>query len=130
MGLRALAAWQWDGYPEFPQSRRNLLVHIVAVPLFMLGNMLVVAGAIALAWWLALTGVMLSAVAFGIQGAGHKGEPVRPVPFSGAGNFIGRLLLEQWVTFPRFVLSGGWSRNLHGHRTEADGARAGAQLKA
>ena len=34
-----------------------------------------------------------------------------------ASNFVGRLFLEQWVTFPRFVLSGGWARNLAAHRS-------------
>jgi hypothetical protein len=26
------------------------------------------------------------------------------------GNAISRIFLEQWVTFPRFVLSGAWMR--------------------
>jgi uncharacterized membrane protein YGL010W len=25
---------------------------------------------------------------------------------------VSRFFAEQWITFPRFVLSGGWSRNL------------------
>lgn len=52
-------------------------------------------------------------VAFAVQGLGHKTEPVPPVPFSGPANVVGRVLVEQWVTFPRFVLSGKWSRNVH-----------------
>jgi hypothetical protein len=39
-------------------------------------------------------------------------EPVPPEPFTGAGNAVARLLLEQWITFPRFVVSGGWHRAL------------------
>jgi hypothetical protein len=27
-------------------------------------------------------------------------------------NAVARLFLEQWITFPRFLLSGGWSRAL------------------
>jgi hypothetical protein len=34
------------------------------------------------------------------------------VPFDGAADFVSRFVVEQWVTFPRFVLSGGWRRNL------------------
>lgn len=112
MGLGALAAWQWTDYARYHQSRRNLLVHIVAVPLFLLGNVLVLAGLLVLAWGLALAGLLLSAVAFAVQGLGHKSEPIPPVPFSGPANVAGRIVVEQWVTFPRFVLSGGWAENL------------------
>jgi hypothetical protein len=40
----------------------------------------------------------------------------RYTPFDGAGDVVSRLLVEQWVTFPRFVLSGGWGRNLRASR--------------
>jgi len=112
MGVRELARWQWDGYANYHQSPRNLLVHIVAVPLFLMGNLIVLVGLLALSWWIALVGLVLSGVAFAVQGLGHNSEPFAPVPFSGFGNFVGRLFVEQWWTFPRFVLSGGWGRNL------------------
>ena len=51
-----------------------------------------------------------------MQGRGHKLEPMPPAPFTGPWNFIGRLIFEQWITFPRFVLSGGWARNLAASR--------------
>jgi hypothetical protein len=54
-----------------------------------------------------------------IQGRGHKLEPVPPEPFTGRANLLGRLFCEQWVTFPRFVLSGGWWRNLQENRHPA-----------
>lgn len=38
MSVAGLLRWQWDGYPRYHRSRANLLVHIVAVPLFVLGN--------------------------------------------------------------------------------------------
>jgi hypothetical protein len=85
-----------------------LLIHVVAVPLFLVGT-LTLAGAIAEASPLLLgmaVGLVLVAVA--LQGRGHRLEPIPPQPFSGFGNFLARLFLEQWVTFPRFVLSGGW----------------------
>ena len=44
--------------------------------------------------------------------AGHRLEPVPPEPFSGPLNFVSRLFLEQWVTFPRFVITGGWGTAL------------------
>ena len=55
---------------------------------------------------------MLMALSMALQGRGHQREPVPPVPFSGAGNAIARIFLEQWITFPRFVLTGGWWRAL------------------
>jgi hypothetical protein len=55
-------------------------------------------------------------VSIALQGRGHRGEPVPPVPFSSSGNALARIFLEQWITFPRFVLSGGWSRALRGAR--------------
>jgi len=57
---------------------------------------------------LAVLGIVVSVI---VQGRGHKLERVPPEPFTGPTNVLGRLFLEQWVTFPRFVLSGGWSRN-------------------
>jgi hypothetical protein len=51
-----------------------------------------------------------------IQGRGHGTEPVPAEPFTGMGNAVTRILLEQWVTFPRFALSGGWMRALQAHR--------------
>jgi hypothetical protein len=47
-----------------------------------------------------------------LQGRGHRGETVPPVPFSSAGNALARILLEQWISFPRFVLTGAWWRSL------------------
>ena len=35
---RRLVRWQWDGYPRVHRSRTNLPIHIVVVPLFVLGN--------------------------------------------------------------------------------------------
>jgi hypothetical protein len=112
VGPRELAAWQWKDYARYHRSMPNLLVHIMAVPLFLLGNLLAVAGLAFLSWGMALGGLALSALAFAAQGLGHKAEAEPPVPFAGPANVAGRILVEQWVTFPRFVLSGGWGRNL------------------
>ena len=52
-------------------------------------------------------------LAIGLQGKGHRGEAHAPEPFHGAGDVVKRIFVEQWVTFPRFVLSGGFRRALH-----------------
>jgi len=108
MSIAQLLRWQWNGYPRYHQSRANMLIHIVAVPLFLAGT-LTLAAAVAEVSLLLLgvaAGLILAAVA--LQGRGHRLEPVAPEPFSSPGNFLARLFFEQWVTFPRFVLSGGW----------------------
>jgi hypothetical protein len=107
-----MRATQRLGYPCYHQSRVNLLLHIISVPLFLAGNVTFLA-ALAEHWWLAaiaaagLIGVSLAAQAFG-----HSKESVPAEPFTGAINAISRILREQWVTFPKFVLSGAWARAL------------------
>lgn len=131
MNPLALARWQWADYSENHRTKRNLRIHIVAVPLFLAGNVGAVVGLVMGIdvlrelsaegidpWWLVLPvllmlpGLLLSAGAMAVQGAGHKGEAKAPKPFTGPLNVMGRIFMEQWVTFPRFVLSGGWTRAL------------------
>jgi hypothetical protein len=112
MGPAQLVRWQWDGYFRYHGARANLIIHIVAVPLFLVGNLaLVVALLRASVLWSAM-GLACMVLAIGLQGRGHKLEKNPPEPFSGMGNAAARIFLEQWVTFPRFVLSGGWIRAL------------------
>lgn len=113
MGIRWLLAWQWSGYSRYHQSRANLFQHILLVPLFLAGNVALVVGLLRLDWIEALVGFACMAVSVALQGRGHKREPVPPAPFSGAGNALARIFLEQWITFPRFVLTGGWLRAWH-----------------
>ena len=64
-------------------------------------------------WIEAVAGAACTFLSIALQGRGHRREePVPPVPFSSSGNALARIFLEQWITFPRFVLSGGWSRAL------------------
>ena len=112
MNVSQLLQWQWKDYGAYHQNRTNLLMHIVAVPLFMLGSILLMI-ALYLSWPVLLViSIACIAVSLAVQGRGHKMEAVPPVPFESPANAMSRLLLEQWVTFPRFVLSGGWYRNL------------------
>jgi phage terminase small subunit len=107
-----LLAWQWQGYARYHQSRANLLLHIVLVPLFLAGNVALIVGLFRLDWIEALVGFASMAVSMAIQGRGHRIEEVAPVPFSDPANALSRIFLEQWITFPRFVLTGGWWRAL------------------
>jgi hypothetical protein len=112
MGIGQLLRWQWEGYPKYHQSRANLLIHIVAVPLFLLGTVALVAAVVQLSLLLLAVAIGCIVVAVALQGRGHRLESVPPEPFSGPLNFVSRLFLEQWVTFPRFVISGGWGAAL------------------
>ncbi|HEV2112386.1 MAG TPA: Mpo1-like protein [Gammaproteobacteria bacterium] len=111
MTLPELLRWQWQGYAGYHRNRNNLLLHIFAVPLFWLGTVLLVMGLTGLAWRPLTAGAVCIVVSMAVQGRGHKFELTPPAPFTGPWNFIGRLFFEQWITFPRFVLSGGWARN-------------------
>lgn len=103
---------QWESYGRYHQSRPDLLLHIVFVPMFLGGNVACLVGLIERQWLLALAAAALTGIALAIQGRGHREEPVPPVPFTSPFNALSRILLEQWVTFPRFVLSGSWMRAL------------------
>lgn len=104
----SLLRWQWDGYPRYHRSRANLVLHIFVVPMFLAGNLALVTALLQGSWVLALLSIGLSGVSIVLQGLGHRREPVPPEPFTSPVNPALRILCEQWITFPRFVLSGGW----------------------
>lgn len=112
MGPADLLKWQWDGYPRYHQSRTNLLLHIVVVPLFLAGNVALVVGLVGGSFLGAGLGAMAMVASAALQGIGHRTEPVPPEPFTSRSNAVARLFLEQWINFPRFVLSGKWLRAL------------------
>jgi hypothetical protein len=104
-----LLTWQWNLYPDNHCARRNLLLHALTVPLFELGTVLLVASPFS-SLWLVLPGVVAMVSAMALQGRGHRLELTAPVPFRGPFDVVARIFVEQWVTFPRFVLSGGFAR--------------------
>lgn len=104
-----LLSWQWNLYPDNHRDRRNLLLHALTVPLFQLGTVLLVTSPVT-SPWMVLPGAVAAMSALALQGRGHRFESVSPVPFRGPFDVIARLFVEQWVTFPRFVLSGGFAR--------------------
>jgi hypothetical protein len=119
MNVFQLLQWQHSGYPRYHGNRTNLLLHIVAVPLFLLGNMALLVGLVQASWMLCAAGLGVMTASLGLQGRGHRMERVPAEPFTGPGQAVARLLLEQWITFPRFVLSGGWWRALKQATTQA-----------
>ena len=107
-----LFSWQWQTYDRNHRDRLNLLLHMAAVPAFIGGMLAAVMMALQLQWFGALIAFLFAAIAFAVQGVGHKREREAPIPFDGAGDFISRVFVEQFITFPRFVLTGGWMRNI------------------
>ena len=105
-GPGGLLAWQWSLYAVGHTRRANLLIHVFAVPVFQLGTLALLASPL-LGVTFAMVGPVLMVGAMAAQGRGHAGESERPVRFEGPLDVIARIMLEQWITFPRFVLSGG-----------------------
>lgn len=112
----AFLAMQWNSYPGTHRTRINLWLHIVFVPLFLVGNLLLVGGLATQTWTPVVAGTAATITSIALQGHGHRHEAVAPEPFTGTGNAMARILAEQWVTFPRFLLSGGWRRALRATR--------------
>lgn len=116
MNVTELLRWQWEGYPRYHRTRFNLLLHIFVVPLFMLGNVVLIAAVLQTSWAVAAAGVAAMLVSVALQGRGHRQEPAPPEPFTSPWNAVARIFLEQWITFPRFVVSGGWLQALRAAR--------------
>lgn len=105
-----LLSWQLENYPLAHSTRQNLLLHAVTAPAFITGFALVPVGAALGVWQFAALGAMLMFMTLVSQARGHRREPNAPLPFASPLDFVARFTLEQTVTFPRFVLSGGFAK--------------------
>jgi hypothetical protein len=109
-----LLAWQWSIYAIGHRDRRNLVVHLLTVPWFIGGTCAVVLSPVLAsglaAVWMAVGGVLAMVAAVVLQGRGHAIEVTQPVPFEGPLDVLARLFAEQWINFPRYVVSGGLGR--------------------
>ena len=107
-----IAAWQWATYERNHRDRVSLLLHMLGVPMFIAGVLAAVRLALAGVAAGAAFALVVAVAGFALQAVGHKREPEPPIPFDGPADFLGRVFVEQFFTFPRFVLTGGWLRNL------------------
>ncbi|MEM7061747.1 MAG: terminase [Cyanobacteria bacterium P01_B01_bin.77] len=94
-----------NSYAQVHTHRTNLLIHSVAVPLFILAHIGLVAAISYRKPLPALTCVGVVAASLGLQRKGHALEEQAPEPFSSGWNFAARLYTEQFYTFPKFLLS-------------------------
>ncbi|SUD40265.1 Phage terminase, small subunit [Ectopseudomonas mendocina] len=105
-----LLSWQWRHYADQQRHPTNLLLHLIAVPLFLLSLLLLLIGL----WHMGFVPLVLAAIglygALCLQAQVHRLEQNQPPPFSGERDACKHQLLEQSVTFPRFLFSGGWWR--------------------
>jgi hypothetical protein len=111
MSWGELAAWAWQETPPVHRSTGNLLIHIVAVPMFVVGHALMIA-AVATSRWLLLAGASFIVVSVTLQRLGHSMEQQAVHPFEGARDFLRRLYVEQFCNFWRFLFSGAWFASL------------------
>jgi len=118
MSFPELVSWAWRETPPVHKSTANLIIHIVAVPLFVLGHVLLVVGLFVNAWWLAGAAVSI-VVSLAAQRFGHSLELNQVPVFTGAGDFIRRLYAEQFCNFWRFLFSGRWYASFKSSRSEA-----------
>ena len=107
MELNALLIWQWQGYHRYHRSMVNIAIHLIAVPLFIVAFLFLIVSLVffnlpTLLW--SISALMLAML---LQAIGHQKEHLAPEKFTGVSNFIVRLLLEQFVTFPKFVCVSG-----------------------
>jgi hypothetical protein len=114
MSLVELVVWAWRETPPVHRTTGNLLIHVVAVPMFVVGHALVVAGIAER--WLFLAGGSCVVVSLALQRAGHSMEPQAVHPFAGPRDFVRRLYVEQFCNFWRFLFSGGWFASLKASR--------------
>jgi len=107
---KQLLSWQWQHYATGHRDRRNLLLHILTAPIFLAGVASLITGLARLTWPLAVSGFVAILAVMIVQGRGHRREASSPIAFLGPFDVLARIFAEQLITFPRFVLSGGWLR--------------------
>ena len=102
----------WTDYHRVHSHKPNLLIHLLAVPVFIAGFVAFVTLLVRGQFPAALLPLAAMLVSLALQGFGHSTESERPRPFSGFGNFLSRWFTEQFIIFPLFVLTGRWWRQL------------------
>lgn len=103
-----MLAWQYRVYPEGHRDRANLVLHLVTAPIFCAAVIGVVVFAIARAPLAVIACVVVAFAVLVLQGRGHAREASPPIAIKGPVDLMVRFFAEQFVTFPRFVLAGGW----------------------
>ncbi|NVK39734.1 MAG: terminase [Oceanospirillaceae bacterium] len=108
MNIPELLEYQSKGYRKVHSARLNLMIHIIAVPFFVIGVLALVFSLINLSSVNAIASILTIILSFGAQGFGHSKEEFAAEPFSSPKQAVVRIFLEQFITFPKYVIFGGW----------------------
>ena len=104
----------WSDYEQVHADRRNLRIHLLAVPLFDLAFPATLIFVISGDYVLAAVSLVGAIGSMALQGIGHSKESIEPKPFNGPRDFLKRWFSEQYFKFPLFVLTGRWWRQYQG----------------
>ena len=104
MSLQKVLRAQWDDYQRTHATRANFVVHLLTVPVFLVGTAAFFWGVATVSWGYCLMGLLAVMGAMAAQGWGHQQEASRPAPFASRTDVCVRIFLEQWVTFPRYAV--------------------------
>ncbi len=100
----------WSDYERVHADRRNLLIHLLAVPLFDIAFLVALISIAQGEWILAVASVIAAIGSMVLQGFGHSKEAIQAKPFTGPLNFLQRWFSEQYFKFPVFAVTGRWWR--------------------
>ncbi len=100
----------WSDYERVHANRRNLLIHLLAVPLFDIALPVAVISIARGEWILAVVSVLAAIGSMALQRLGHSKEANEAKRFNGPLDFLQRWLSEQYFKFPVFVITGRWWR--------------------
>jgi hypothetical protein len=113
----ALLSWAWRETPPVHKNPANLLIHFFAVPLFVVGHVLLIAGIFIESWF--LVALLCIAVSLVAQKFGHSLEQDPVHPFAGPCDFLRRVYAEQFCNFWRFLFSGQWYASFKAYEKNA-----------
>ena len=92
-------------YETGHRNRTNLLIHLIAVPVFCISGFGILVTLASMQPTATLLFLVLSLGALALQGYGHKLEAIPPAPFSSPFDMLKRILIEQYVLFWRLLFS-------------------------
>ena len=91
-----LPAWQWRHYPQNHQHPTNLALHLIAVPLVIVGFLLIASGVFSLSLASFVVGIVGLVAGLALQRHGHRLEAQASEPLSGRKDAVQRLVVEQF----------------------------------
>ncbi len=117
MGISETIKQQWADIGVIHSSRLNLIIHVFAVPTFIIGIVGLIYSLVNLRIIEIVSFVLMMAVSLLVQSYGHSREKVRSAPFAGPMDALSRILIEQFINFPRFLMTGKWYAALRTSKT-------------